>query len=213
MTSFMKARLSCSCCGRDCEQQVLASTNSFGSHDLDQRPPEMKRHTMSHWLHECPSCGFVGPELKGGDRSEAAFVASSVYQSVRGDESFNATQRRFLLGAMLAARSEKYERAFQNTLSAAWEADDRRNADMARSLRLKASGYLRDRELSNATVKLVLLDALRRAEEWQAAQELLERLKQETLEHPLPIIVQFQDSKVQAKDSASYTVANAFDTA
>lgn len=37
----------CAVCGKESEQITLASTNTFGSPDLDLRPPEMKRSTMS----------------------------------------------------------------------------------------------------------------------------------------------------------------------
>jgi endogenous inhibitor of DNA gyrase (YacG/DUF329 family) len=64
MTSYGSKTVKCSVCGQDSEQGIIMSTNSFGSMDLDMRPPEMERSSMDLWLQECPHCGYVANSLE-----------------------------------------------------------------------------------------------------------------------------------------------------
>jgi hypothetical protein len=41
MTTMIEKAVECSICGEKSNHTVIRSTNSFGSHDLDRRPPEM----------------------------------------------------------------------------------------------------------------------------------------------------------------------------
>ena len=53
----------CAVCGKESEYSVLNSTNTFGSPDLDLRPPEMRRSTMHIWIQECPFCGYISKDV------------------------------------------------------------------------------------------------------------------------------------------------------
>ncbi|MBR4908658.1 MAG: hypothetical protein IKZ43_06585 [Acidaminococcaceae bacterium] len=46
MTTMFRQKYKCAVCGAEQEFYGIASTNSFGSPDLDLRPPEMQRSTM-----------------------------------------------------------------------------------------------------------------------------------------------------------------------
>ena len=63
MTTMYQDTVKCYVCGKESKQTVLGSTNSFGSQDLDLRPPEMMRGTMEYWAHECPYCGYIAKNI------------------------------------------------------------------------------------------------------------------------------------------------------
>src|SRR5882757_6393410 len=102
MTTFDERTVQCFCCDKTSSQQVLMSTNRFGSPDLDQRPPEMMRSTIGAWLQECPSCGYVAKDLQKGDAAERQLVSSEAYRALRAGPHVSRLSCRFLLGAALA---------------------------------------------------------------------------------------------------------------
>ena len=63
MTTMFRQKYKCAVCGTEKEFYGIASTNSFGSPDLDLRPPEMQRSTMGQWIQQCPKCGYVSGSI------------------------------------------------------------------------------------------------------------------------------------------------------
>jgi hypothetical protein len=64
MTSFRKLLVKCRLCGRESQQAVLLSSNTYGGPpDLDGRPTEMLRQTMGAWVRRCPACGYCAMHL------------------------------------------------------------------------------------------------------------------------------------------------------
>ena len=63
MSTFFEETKCCVICNKLSEQTQIGSTNSFGSCDLDLRPPEMQRSTMCHWIEVCPYCGYVANNI------------------------------------------------------------------------------------------------------------------------------------------------------
>lgn len=64
MTMHFISTANCVICGEECHNPVLASTNAFGTPDLDLRPPPMQRHTMGTWVQCCRDCGFVAADIE-----------------------------------------------------------------------------------------------------------------------------------------------------
>jgi hypothetical protein len=208
MTTYDTRKLRCHCCGKTSEQSVLTSSNSFGSRDLDQRPPEMMRSTMPSWLQECPFCGYVATDIGKDDATAHAFVGTPAFQALCADPSPDPISRRFLVRAAIDAHGADIESAFTQTLSAAWIADDASKPSDATALRLRAAAYVEGKAASLDT-RLVLLDVLRRASEWSAAKTLADTLAADRPGHPYDAIVSFHHGKIGAKDSGRYTIADA----
>ena len=82
MTTYGFNKVSCSVCGAATKQQVLMSTNSFGPPDLDLRPAEMERSTMSCWLQECPNCGFVSNDLGKPEKGAQKVLTTERYRAM-----------------------------------------------------------------------------------------------------------------------------------
>lgn len=208
MTTYDTQTLRCYCCGRTSEHSVLMSTNSFGSRDLDQRPPQMMRSTMASWLQECPSCGYVAADIKTGDAKVQSFVGTPAFQALCAASSPDPAVRRFMVRAVIETHNGDMESAFTHTLSAAWIADDRGRSSEAAALRLRAAAYIEGTAASLDT-RLVLLDVLRRASNWEAAEALVDQLAAAKLEDPYAAIVSFHRSKIERRDSCCYTIADA----
>jgi hypothetical protein len=208
MTTYDTRKLRCHCCGKASDQSVLMSSNSFGSRDLDQRPPEMMRSTMASWLQECSFCGYVATDIGKDDATARAFVGTPAFQALCADPSPDPISRRFLVRAALDAQGGDTESAFTHTLAVAWIADDASRPSDATALRLKATAYIAAKAASLDT-RLVLLDVLRRASEWSAAKTLADTLAADRPGHPYDAIVSFHRAKIEVRDSGRYTIADA----
>lgn len=209
MTTYNKQKRRCYCCGKKSERHELMSSNSFGSPDLDQRPPGMFGSTIDDWLQECPHCGYVAPVIDKGDERARSFVTTSEFRTISRDPSADSEIRRFLVRAAHDVYCGDPESAFLNTLCAAWIADDRKRLSDAAAFRLKAASYLDRDRVKSIDTRLILLDVLRRASRWEAAEALADQMAAEELESPFAEIVAFHRSKVEAKDNGRYTIAEA----
>ena len=209
MTDYSTKKLQCYCCSKTSEHSVLMSSNSFGSPDLDQRPPKMYRWTIASWLQECPYCGYVAPSIDKGDVKARSFLDSAEFRAASLDPSPDPVSRRFLVRAAQHAHDGERRLAFLSTLSAAWVADDSNRPTDAAALRLRAAHHLEGSRITSVDTRLLLLDVLRRALSWEAADALIAELTADELGHPFETIVAFHRKKIDARDSDRYTIAEA----
>lgn len=186
------------------------SSNSWGSPDLDQRPPGMCRATVADWLQECPFCGYVAPSIDKGDAKARSFLDTLEFRAACLDPLADPASRRFLVRAAQDAYYGDRRSAFLNTLRAAWVADDyKARSSEALTLRLRAAAHLEGRPIKSIDTRLLLLDVLRRAQRWEAAEGLASELAAEDLGHPFADIVTFHRGKIEARDSGRFTIARA----
>jgi len=209
MTDYGEEELRCYCCGRTSKQAVLLSTNSFGSPDLDQRQGGMARSTISYRLLECPFCGYVAPNIEHGDAKAKSFMQTPAFRAVSSDPTFDPGARRFLVRAAEHSHNGDRMAAFLETLRAAWVTDDKKRPDQATELRLRAAGYLAGCPIRSIDTRLLLLDVLRRASSWQAAEALADEMIAEDLGDPFVRIISFHRRKISARDNGRYTIADA----
>ncbi|MDQ3823997.1 MAG: hypothetical protein M3321_12240, partial [Actinomycetota bacterium] len=66
MTKIEPRPLRCGVCGYETEQFVLLSTSTFGHPDLDTRPAELARSTLSFSVETCPRCGYCAESIEEG---------------------------------------------------------------------------------------------------------------------------------------------------
>ncbi len=207
MTTYDEKVLRCYCCGRTSEHAILMSTNSFGSPDLDQRSAGMERDTIHTWLQECPFCGYVAFDIESGEARAKDFVKTAEFRAASSDPAPDPVERRFLVRAAFEVYRGDRRGAFLNTLSAAWVADDRKQSSQATALRLRAAAHLEGRPIKSIDTRLLLLDVLRRASSWEAADALAAELIAEELEYPLAKVVSFHRERIEARDDGRYTIA------
>ena len=123
MTEIFELSVTCGHCGAVNEAIELASTNAFGSMDLDMRPPPMERDTLAQQIHRCQGCGYCAPDLEepvGAD----GLLESDDYRTLLADEAYPDLARKFIAYAFLAKSSGDLGAAAWAYRSAAWVCDD-----------------------------------------------------------------------------------------
>jgi hypothetical protein len=176
MTTLFDSEKTCGVCGTKSTHTVIGSTNSFGSSDLDLRPPPMKRDTMPYWLDECPKCHLVCEDLESPPEGSAKVIATSEYLSLAKEEDVPDLCRIFRAWSYLADQIGMKTEAATSRLHSAWAADDVSNAAMAKAERIAAAARfseLRDNKQpypeQKGTAELLIADLWRRAENWPIA--------------------------------------------
>lgn len=210
MTTYFSQNVTCANCHKNSTHHVLGSTNTFGSPDLDLRPPQMKRSTMGAWLQHCPHCGYVSYDLsiRVGDLS---IVSGSAYQDVLNDRRFPELARWFLAWALLTATNGPEDTAFAR-LRAAWVCDDSGQASLAvecRCLAAESFATLKPFEDSEKgiTIGAVFVDVLRRAGNFtQAIQECETLLAYRNSVGILRQVLEYQQRLTTLEDTASHTI-------
>lgn len=108
MTTFSTATVTCGACGSNFQHNVLASTNRFGSMDLDARPPEMERSTMIAWVQQCPTCGYCAKDVSQFSDQQREVLNSREYRQHLADRSLPALAGRFICSGLLLSASGQH---------------------------------------------------------------------------------------------------------
>lgn len=212
MTTYGTRHVVCAVCEAESEQRAILSTNRMGAPDLDLRAPPMERDTIIAWLQECPSCGFVSPDLSAA--TEAEIAAANAGVGAPGEaEAGSATElmQRFQRRAAIENVLGDLRAAGLRSLNAAWVADDAGLPDAIERRREAADYYARylatdppDEEANHLGVMLV--DILRRAEVWDEAEGYCEWLAHRETLPIIQTIVRFQAQAIARRDAAAHTM-------
>lgn len=150
MTTMANQSYACSVCGGATSFPTVMSTNAQGSVDLDLRPPEMQRSTMSTWVQTCPFCGFAAPAIDrptGVTRAWLSFPEYAGLTEVTGDApkaSLPPLAREFFLAHKCHLADGMIDQAIDNLICGAWDCDDAGEgaAGFARNFRLLAADLM-----------------------------------------------------------------------
>lgn len=210
MTLINKMDIKCSICGEKSSQQVLLSTNSMGTPDLDLRSPGMQRDTMSTWIQECPHCGYVSSMLNEESEIPREFLESDEYVTCDGFEFQGKLSERFFKGYLISRQSDNIGDCFSNLRNCAWDCDDRKDMQNARNVRKLAIEYLdilieKGGESKDDFI-LIKADFLRRSGEFS---KLIEEYGDFAFgEEFLDRILTFHIIRAREGDDKRYTVAD-----
>ena len=214
MTTIFQQTVTCGHCGTENEVIELGSTNSFGSMDLDMRPPPMERDTLAQQIHRCQGCGYCAPDLEepvGAD----GLLGSDDYRALLADKSYPELARMFIAYGFLAESSSDLGGAAWAYRSAAWVSDDRADEYVDSSpkcrnevLRLMKALHLNGQSFTNdhVTDAILELDLLRRSGQHDEARSRACTLSSTALPDTLHSISAFQQRLAAAGDSACYRV-------
>lgn len=137
MSTFVNETVRCCKCGKENTVAAVASTNAFGSPDLDLRPPEMQRSTMPLWLQECSECGYVNSNLEDNNGVSKAFLSSAEYKECDGIKFENKLAFKFYRFYKTMMELDDIESAYSALLDTTWCCDDKGDETNAKKCRLR----------------------------------------------------------------------------
>lgn len=214
MTTYFSSTVTCAICGQTSEKQVLGSTNSFGSPDLDLRPAPMQRFTMGTWVQHCEQCGYCATSISEAIEGAQEGIKQEEYQAVLKDERYPVPARHFLAFAALQVPTS-LSNAARSRLHAAWVCDDERLAEQARECRKGAiecwmALWPFEIDESGATEGAVLVDALRRSEQFERAKEVCQTLlRSDSVEGTVRQVLEYQLGLIDNQDAQAHTIGDA----
>lgn len=219
MTTFAKTNSTCGACGHEFSHNVLTSTNTFGSSDLDTRPPEMKRSTMGVWVESCPSCGYCAGDVEEFDERYRAVMESDAYRSQLAHTAYPALASAFICFAMLSEAADRRDDAGWAYLHAAWDLDDAETDDLARMCRDKAAAHFlslldagRPFVNQDGASEAIVTDCLRRAGKGPRALEIADRALSHGCEDFIRQVLAFQRALIQRGDTACHRMDEAVES-
>ncbi len=202
MTTMSQVSKKCGCCGKKAMVVQIISTNAFGACDLDARPPEMKRSAMFHFIEWCTHCGYVAWNLE-----EAIPQSEELRKLLSEPIDFSNYAQIYERGASIAElKGCSKEEVNWLHLNAAWGADDILDSSTATAIRKKILANTELDDASRAEDLLRLVDIARRAEEWEYAEKVVERLNKLELAPFLKKVVAFQQELLSKKDTSCHSV-------
>jgi len=216
MTTLGSSETTCAICAETSEHTTIGSTNSFGSPDLDLRPPEMKRSTMAYWLQECPDCGYTAGSIDEAHSEAKAVMASEAFQTLQTGPLGGSLMGRFLKASLFAEAANDLGSAADHALCAAWAADDAVDIEGARQHRNRSADWflrtLNDADGSSEetiVIKTRLVNILRRAARWEEANEIASELLKQDLDPTIKSVLTFEQTAIDNQDDQAHTVAQA----
>jgi hypothetical protein len=216
MTTLGSSEITCAICAETSEHTIIGSTSSFGSPDLDLRPPEMKRSTMAYWLQECPDCGYSAGSIDDPHPNAKDVMASDAFQTLQTGPLGGTLTGRFLKASLFDEASNDLSSAADHALCAAWAADDAKDVEGAIQHRNRSANlFLKTLDgadsISEETIvtKTRLVDILRRATRWDEANEIALELLKQDMDQTIRSVITFGQAAINSQDDQAHTVAQA----
>lgn len=208
--------MECAVCGSKTEYTIITSTSSFGSPDLDTRPPKMQRSTIFAWVQRCPKCGYCAKDVSKATPQAKLVVSSPEYANQLTDSKYPDLANSFLCKALIDEKSENYAGAAWSLIHAAWVCDDAERNISAKTCRNNATDMIRralenGQKISdqNGAETALQVDLLRRAGNLSKARELIQT-KQPTITGDIILkILAFQEDLIANDDQACHTISEA----
>ena len=210
MSRIVPMECKCAICGATNKYRVLASTNTFGGPDLDLRPSEMKRSTMSVWIQECPECGYISEQVSDPSDVTREWIQSKTYLTCSGIPFVSDLARQFYKYYLINLEDKNPEDAFFAVLHAAWACDDKNddiNAKHCRELAISLATKLIESIYDNIeNIMLMRADLMRRAGLFETMIDAYASVQFD--EELLNQILRFEVEKAKEKNTACYRVAD-----
>ena len=216
MTTIHNEAVTSAVCGESSSQTAIASTNAFGSPDLDTRPPEMQRSTISSWVQNCPECGFCARHLYQAGANAKAIVDSSEYRNQVTSPAFPTLANEFLCLRMLSEGGANLHDAAWASIHAAWACDYDSQDEAAAKCRNEAVRLITTLHAQNEFLapqagadEAILTDLLRRAARFDDALSLVDAALPETSDELIQKVLLFQKALISGGDVGAYRIEDA----
>lgn len=216
MTTLHQKKAQCAVCGTEAEYTEIRSTNSFGSPDLDMRPPEMKRSTIFAWIQRCPGCGYCAPDVSKATSKTPSVVRSPEYVRQLADSTFPELANSFLCKSLLDVESAGYSEAAWSLIHAAWACDDAMKNIQARTCRSNAADMIGNAVENGQNITdqdgldtAIRVDLLRRAGRLDEARQLIQTQRTAITEGIILKMLDFQGALIARRNKSRHTISEA----
>ena len=199
----------CGVCGTESRHHPFRPAPPEQAPDLDLRPGEPVRSSMARWLQQCPSCGYAAPDISRAHPAAAEAVRAAPFRALLQETGTPPLARRFLAWALVLEETGALHASAEATLHAAWVADDLCRPDLARAWRLDSVALWRSGPPLDAEQTVRVIDALRRAEEWEDAAHTAEALSRGEPSEVVAQVVTLERRLIEAQDSGRHSFASA----
>jgi hypothetical protein len=173
--------------------------------DLDMRPGEPARSTLTDWIQVCSLCRAAAPDLAVLPPTTRAVVESDDYKALTASALEETLP--FRRWALICERSGDRPNQAEALLQAAWAADDAAEMTEASRLRLEVASLWDGAE--DVELSLRRLDVLRRAGAFAEADAWADRLVQRSNEETARSIIRFQRAQIAARDIGRHLISSA----
>ncbi len=218
MTTHYEEKKCCGICGSENKYTGIGSTNTFGSADLDTRPPEMYRSTIFAWVQRCPVCGYCNSDVSKSRLGEQELVNSADYRTQLSDLTYPTLANSFLCKAILDRVAGSYAHATWNLIRAAWVCDDTDQSEQAATCRKTAADMLELARQHDQKVvgqdradTAILVDLLRRSGQPKRARQILATQQDSTAEDVIGRVLNFQRVLLERNDVSCHTIGEALE--
>jgi hypothetical protein len=195
------------------------STNTVrGNPDIDNRPPEMLRSTISLWVQRCPSCGYCANQVKIGSPQVGPIIKSKAYLEQLTNDTYPELANSFLCDSMIQEAVGHIADAIWSAINAAWTCDDSVAKEAAFACRERALHLtLRAREQKVSLTRdagiehVVIADLLRRTKQFSQVEPMCReglKLKQKLI----PEVRQMLEAQIhfaRKQDDEAHNLAEA----
>lgn len=216
MTTIRRAQITCGACSRRFVALEVDVTQCHGSPDLDSRPPDLQRSTMTLWVRRCPYCQACAADLARWSPALTAALNRPGYRHQLESAAFPAKANEFLCWQQLARAGGDWRAAAWAALFAAWVCDDLQNDAAARHCRGLAVAGMDRAERAGLPLfsaaggqQGLRVDLLRRSGRYTEARAALRQSLESAGSRMLQRVLTFQGERIEAGDVAPYTVAAA----
>jgi len=220
MTTLQDEIKVCAICGNVSNHKEILSTKALGSSDLDARPPEPERSSITYWIQRCPVCGYCAPDLARGDTEMANIIESDPYKAQLRDSEKPNLANSFLCWSMILEDEAQFRIAGWTVVKASWACDDAGNDQAARQCRKRAVVLLQTaREKGQwfadnaSTEEAIIVDLLRRSSEFDEALKICDDRLQKRPDKLIHDILVYQKELIRNGDTKRHAASEITDHA
>jgi len=194
----------CAVCGTPSRAAFVAPQPEIAP-DLDMRPGEPTRSTLSDWIQVCPRCRAAAPDLSVLRSTAQAVVESDAYRAL--STSVLEETLPFRRWALICERTGDRPQQAEALLQAAWAADDA--AAMTEAARLRTEVAALWDATPDVELGLRRLDVLRRAGLFDQAAAWAAVLAGQEHEETARLIIAFQQARIATRDIGRHLISAA----
>ena len=216
MTTMHQEKVKCCVCGKKSNHDVVGSSYSHGSSDLDTRPPEMTRSTIYYSIQRCPSCGYCASDLSECNGDVKFHVESNEYQEIIRNKAIPKVAASFLALSYEKQQTHQYSESAWTAIYAAWICDEKNKQKASKECRKKAismienaNAYSQNMGDQAGATEALTIDLMRRAGMFEQALKLAEETKTKDIEEIILQVIAYEESLIESKDIDSHTVSEA----